>query len=177
MKINNKAQLEGFAYIILIIIISGFFLVMGIIMISNLNDTIAFENNSAKQTLLTNNGTSTSLTYTPTSLTGVYKNMSWIYCEGVDDYFFMKKNASISYWYTNATLNSWEHAVNSSDGNSFINGSASVLPINVFYENATDYIFCKTSAAVFVNVSIDKIKVYDDIINVTTAVALYNEGR
>jgi len=64
---NRRGQANGMAFAILSLVIAAFFLVMGVIVIQSMDDTVAFDSTSTSETILTANGTTSTLSQTPST--------------------------------------------------------------------------------------------------------------
>jgi len=137
---------------------------------------------SSNQSILSDNGTSTTISPIGTgitSLTATAINNSWLSFDGVNDYAYLPYNYTISLWFKNDTSD-WTQLINSSGTidstyiNGILNDTWTYFP---FYSNGTDWILGKSDGSTFEEVKIDQIEIYDEWINSTKSMDIYNEGR
>lgn len=83
---SKKGQISSLGSSILILVIAGIFLVLGIIIISETNDTLDNQSNDQTETILANANSAQTLSFLPSTWTSAtVKNQTWLEFDGVDD--------------------------------------------------------------------------------------------
>ena len=159
----------------LIIVTLVLILGVGLVITQKLENTTAVDTTTS-ETILADNGTSTTLNEVPTSLSATAINNSWLSFDGVNDIIIIPYNITISIWFKNSTSSVWTHLVNSST-QQFVNGEVGNPNQYPFYYNTTDYIIGKSNPTTFFNGSIDEIRVYSRELNEGEPMGLYLIGR
>ena len=185
---DKKGQIENIQTIIFIVILvtviisAGFFIVQEFLEQDSLLDTqktVTNEVGYINNTGYTLNDASVTA-FNSLSITQAINYESeniWLECDGTNDLIILPLNSSISFWYKNATTTNWQHVINSSDGETYVNGSTATPKLQPFYSNDTNYILCKKDSTTFTDVDIDEIRLYNGTINSSMAEEIYDAGR
>ena len=105
-------------------------------------------------------------------------NKTWINCTTSDSLVvdINKSKATVSVWFANSTTD-WTSLIKSG-GDIYIDGYLDAgwtwIP---YYVSGDDLIFCKSDISTFLDVSIDAIRVYENALNSTEALEVYEYGR
>jgi len=178
-RFDIKELISNPILFLIVFIIIFFFGV--IILEETFNNAVSMDSSSinTSESILTDNGTTTTLSYSPFSGTtsAITLNRTWLDFNGVNNFLNISDNSysAVSFWYKNKTTN-WQNIINSS-GTIYVNGSVGTQLLYPVYFDGSDYLFGKTNTTNFINVSIDEIRFYNGTINSSIALEVYNEGR
>ena len=172
--------IKSFIVLLGIIGIIGILIIAFLSLLSNSPISSKSYSDSSSDTVLTNNGTTITLSQTPiTSPTVTANNQTWLEFDGVNDFAYIDYNHTISLWFKNETTD-WTNLINSSGSNYniYLNGIINTTnPYFPFYYNSSNWILGKSNATTFEKVYIDNIRLYNEWINETDATEVYNLGR
>lgn len=175
---SKKGQIE-LQTIIFIVLLVGIVIFVGLSVLEEFEslDTFTDKSSNSNQVLYL----TSSLVFTPgneiTSLNAQSYNQTWLEFDGNNDYLQVTStdNASISFWYKNATVG-WQHIVNATS-TSYVNGSSGTPLLYPIYYNGTDYMLGKSDSTTFDDVDIDDFRIFNYILNSSDVSTLYSNGR
>lgn len=172
-------ELQNLPYGIVIFSIVCIALVLGIIMVSDLETNFPQSVGTQSETFLGDNATNQTLAGEAiTSFSATRYNNTWLDFDGTNDYLLIypSTNDTLSFWYNSSTSGGWQYVTNVG-GVKYTNGSLADPVEYPVYFNGTHYFFGKTDATTFWGGSIDEIRIYDGFLNETEITTLYNEDH
>jgi len=177
--VNNRGEFNVNLVIVGVVTLSiaAVLLIFGLIILNETYEDIEDTSASTTDSVLADNGTATTLSQTPTSLSATRKNHTWLSFDGVDDYLFISDNSyeTISYWVNSSST--WTHVVNTS-GILYEDGDeVTSLTVSSYLKNSTGWFIGMNETSGFFEGWIDSIKFYNDTIDETIVDTLYSNGR
>lgn len=172
--------MEAPSKVIVSVVVIGILLIIGIFIYGSMQEELFYE----EETVSSNFIPSSSYIFTTdvSGFSGNVYNKTWIDCDGVNDYFYVlitESKSTVSLWFKNETTN-WTSYIKSYDDvyiNGVLESSWDFSPF--FYVEAPSelIIFCASSAGQYLNISIDAVRVYEQKLNSTEVLEVYNYGR
>lgn len=176
---NRNAQIQIIGIFMAFVVVVAF----GVVVMREVGSTaqgMDVTADSTSDTILAANGTTSTLTQTPTTFTSATaKNRTWLEFDGTNDVLTVSDDSfvTISFWYKNATETKWQHILNTS-GILYQNGTeVDSITLYPLYSDGSDWFFGKTDGSTFVDVDIDEIRFYNATLNSSEVTSIYENER
>jgi len=158
-------------------ILVAILVIMAIAIFVAMGETSTPITGSTTETILANVNSTQTLSQTPTDLSAIRYNQTWLEFDGDNDVLTVNATnvESISFWYKNST-DGWQHIVNAS-GTMYVNGSLATPYLYPVYDDGSNINIGKSDDSTFHDVDIDDFRTYSVQIDSIQVQSIFNGGR